>query len=414
VNRTREIDQTYKYFKVQLDELFATYIASQKANQLMQATLNIEEKRRFDYDENIEDQYSEFKTSYLKSPKDVDRILNENIAEIIYVRLISILEVYLINLIKSAFVVNKDLFKRSDKELSITHAQLLSISCVSNLYSLIINQLCRDLSSQGFDTIIKFYRKYFGVDIKAISPGRDKMLEYHEHRHLLIHRLGRTDHSYRSKHNTTKSGIYISDDYLMGAFLDFLSFGKTIKDKLISVLQDKPVATKEIEYERGVIVHATFEGDRPFCLERSFAFWAYDDYLLFGDICKEEISLGEKAYKFKILGTFRHLRIYLGILKSHMRKLKIQYQIEELEMPRSSIAPIQSQITEGIPEIVDPSINDELFDQIKKAIPDQPWKTGMHLEIASTLGVSAKSVRYVIKKLIHDGVFKKQKHGIVC
>lgn len=46
------------------------------------------------------------------------------------------------------------------------------------------------------------------------------MQEYHDRRHLLVHRLGETDSQYRKKYNANTKSISISDDYIIGCMED--------------------------------------------------------------------------------------------------------------------------------------------------------------------------------------------------
>lgn len=50
---------------------------------------------------------------------------------------------------------------------------------------------------------------------------------------------------------------------------------------------------------------------------------------------------------------------------------------------------------------------------VKAKLPKQPWPIGIHRTIASELGEPPSKVSQAINKLIEDGVFHKQKDGIV-
>ena len=69
------------------------------------------------------------------------------------------------------------------------------------------------------------------------------MEEYHDRRHLLVHRLGKADEQFRKKYNLKSQRITIEEDYLFECFDDFLNNFidpnlKFLKEELIIYLKD--------------------------------------------------------------------------------------------------------------------------------------------------------------------------------
>lgn len=58
-------------------------------------------------------------------------------------------------------------------------------------------------------------------------------------------------------------------------------------------------------------------------------------------------------------------------------------------------------------------VDDALIDQVEMLLPDQPWPTGVHHEIAAKLGVRPTTVGKAIQLLIKDGRVKDQVNGVV-
>ena len=59
------------------------------------------------------------------------------------------------------------------------------------------------------------------------------------------------------------------------------------------------------------------------------------------------------------------------------------------------------------------SLSPDFLQKLKSKLPVQPWPIGIHKVIANELGEPAAKICQGINKLINDGVFYKQKDGIV-
>jgi predicted Zn finger-like uncharacterized protein len=58
-------------------------------------------------------------------------------------------------------------------------------------------------------------------------------------------------------------------------------------------------------------------------------------------------------------------------------------------------------------------ITNELVEAIRLSLPEQPWPSGVHRQVADKLQLTSTMVSKVIQKLIKDGVFLDQHDGIV-
>jgi len=155
--------------------------------------------------------------------------------ELIFVRLISALEVYLIDSIKEVASINPLIFKSQDI-LQFSKSEILSHSSIENLFLSIIEKDCRTLSSGGFDEITRYYKNKLSIDYSDTYPGIGALKEYHDRRHLLVHRLGSTDERYRHQYNSSRKKIYIDLDYLSQAIKSLSSFSSSHNQLVLNLL----------------------------------------------------------------------------------------------------------------------------------------------------------------------------------
>lgn len=59
------------------------------------------------------------------------------------------------------------------------------------------------------------------------------------------------------------------------------------------------------------------------------------------------------------------------------------------------------------------SITDDFIDQVKAALPPQPWKPGMHNKISAQINCENWQLRAAIERLIEDGFLLQQKDGVL-
>jgi hypothetical protein len=330
--------------------------------------------------------------------------IRKTLNELVFIRLVTALEIFFIDLIKDAFLVNKEPFKRQDISPSFTQAELLSIRSTAEIYNKIINKECRKLTSGGFTDIVKFYKKYFNVDMGNFSPGLSKMEEYHDRRHLQVHRLGNTDQSYRDKYNYSGHVITIDQDYLIQCFQDFKNFSEMVYNQVNYQLQNefinKNKKPKNIERKVKVIVEFTNK-EKPEFLEKDFEFWCDDEFLMLQDIL-DELKETDSKCELNISGKLRPIKLYLRIIRNYEKRTK--EKVEFLENIK-----VKEKKEPSPPRVLD----ENLLDKIKNLLPIQPWPTGIHKTIAAEIQVSNKIVSIAIQQLIAKGVFKPQVNGVI-
>jgi hypothetical protein len=139
--------------------------------------------------------------------------------EALLVRLVSILEVFLVDAIQEVFYRSREAFKFG-REIRFSQEQLLSFSSLEELHAFLIESECRRLTGRGFNMIRDFYKKRLEIDIVPPYIPAKAVEEIHERRHLLVHAGGRVDEKYR-RHAEDKeigSRLTVSAQYLEEAF----------------------------------------------------------------------------------------------------------------------------------------------------------------------------------------------------
>ena len=328
----------------------------------------------------------------------------DNLNSLLFVRLISSLEVFLVDLIKDAFELTKEPFKKNDLKIDMSHAEILSITSAKNFYDKIISKECRKLSSAGFDEIIKYYKKHFKIDLSSFYPQKAKMTEYHDRRHLIVHRLGETDTQYRKKYNTSIKQISIDDDYLITAIGDIKSYCRMVHDQMVYQLKNEisEKHNKAKKFEKRIILTIEYQGPingRNYFAE-NFEFWSEDKYYLFKDILDHRHVINEMTTEYLISGSEVQIEDYFTKINRIAKKqnFKITRRKVKADLPPKKRMSIRT-------------IDEALLNRIDEKLPKQPWESGIHKIVANDLGVSNKLVSIGIQQLIARGKYKPQRNG---
>ncbi len=403
--------KAFQYFINEITKLEAFYRATLYAYDQTEELLIYKKNNKIKFDVKTETGLLIKQPHSFNSKRSGKIELRKNLCEIVFVRVVSALEVFLVDLVRDAFLESKEPFKKQDIIPQFSQAELLSFQSTSEIYAKIINKETRKLTSGGFLDILKFYKKYFDIEIASFAPGKSKMEEYHDRRHLLVHRLGKTDAQYRDKYNTTKQGISIDEDYLIECIKDFKYFSDLVNNQVIyqlkNELSQKPRKSKQIE--RAVSLHIELlKSEQLECIKPDFEFWASDEFSSFNDIQDSRNDISDKIIEIIISGSFRQIKSYLRILKKIERQKEIKLfekdiHIEEPKEKNSSIEKVYAQ------KILD----EEILLKIQEKLPIQPWQKGIHKIVAEELNIPNKLVTIAIKQLIVKGIFNPQIDGKV-
>ncbi|MEI6767250.1 MAG: hypothetical protein WCM76_16590 [Bacteroidota bacterium] len=172
--------KSIQVFTHDINKLLAFYNATIYSYDQTEEVLNFRGINKIPYDLPTEEGLLIKQPHFFKYNKRAKVELRKNLCEIVFVRLVSALEVFLIDLVRETFLESREPFKKQDVIPKFSQAELLSFKSTTEISAKIINKECRNLSSGGFVDIIKYYKKYFDFDIACFAPGKSKMEEYHD------------------------------------------------------------------------------------------------------------------------------------------------------------------------------------------------------------------------------------------
>ncbi len=317
--------------------------------------------------------------------------------ETIFVRAISVLEVFLIDTLREIYLARKDLFINSGV-ITLSYPHLLSFKNPSEILSYIINKECRNLQNGGFIDISKYFRKSLKVELNNFNGSLKLISEYHDKRHLIVHRLGFTDKEYRHKYNTDIKRVNINEKYLISAFKNIRAFCEFVLNESTKIINSTDNLLNQTDETFATIALKTLDKKGNEAIKKNYSFSFDENIVQLKDLSLQTIKKTDDIYNLIISGDINYLKRYIAILK----KLDVNKSIEFINIELTEAKPSKKK---NIPLSV------EMFEKIRNLLPAQPWEKGIHKIIASKLGVTNKTVQAVIRKLISDGIFKHQVDG---
>ncbi len=239
--------------------------------------------------------------------------------ESLFVRLISAFEVFLILSIQDVFLARRDLF-HSDKRFLLSDGELLSAKNITSLWSRIIKKETRYLHSQGFAGIMKYYNRYLNIDFNSLSISTRSLNELHDRRHLLVHRLGKTDECYRHTYNTNRKTVTVDEDFFLMAINHIQCVVEELQILIVGLIEKKLTRSRawktpfKLEIE---LVICDDEGQS--LLQDDFYFFAGEDLVSLNTI-QSSISGDDNKLKLILEGEKSHLSEYKKLLKQSDKK----------------------------------------------------------------------------------------------
>ena len=350
--------------------------------------------------------------------------------EILFVRLISVVEVYLVDALRELFLSRRDLFKR-DESVSISTSHLLSFNSISELNTYLINKELRSLHGGGMSAIAQFYRRRLGIAFSDFKSDYSSVIEYHERRHLLVHRLGRTDSKYRRDYNTQELHVTVGKRYIVGAFKRLEEFGEFVESSLAKLIEEgiqthirpEPTAIATVKIapisEKGwgvVSDEMAFNSDEDVVVLRDLVYARSEGA---GEVVLE--LRGKRKHVSKAIRIFHrheaadHLKIkrvrFERSIGNRVDNLpfpflrKIAQQIPQrpipLEMRREIAERYGIRIKQAARAIrqINNLAPDEIMLQVRRVVRPWPWDICYHKILAEELGISELSAYHALKEI---------------
>jgi hypothetical protein len=371
--------RTYNNFRLEISRLRQLYFTAKYATNETASSISTKLRSgQMDgnaklYFEGIEDDRYLIAGSIFAVGHRLRRQLPRYLRELIFIRTISALEVFLIDSIPEVFEVTKEPFKR-DYVVEIPQGELLSADSLSEIFTKLINKECRSLHGGGFNEIRKYYAKTFGINF-ADYCELQKLQEYHDRRHLLVHGLGRTDLAYRKRYDTKIKKLTVDETYLLESMDDLFAFATNINEQFDQRLTGirAPSTKQPVAYNCTVVVTLDTNSGRNLVLP-TCEIWMDNRLISLHDILASSTYIDEKTVELYLQGD-------KDIIKNYVKRLKQYEKLGELTI-----------LYQKSKDLKPSKLSTEDMDKIRASLPAKPWPVSVHREIAEKLGLKASEV----------------------
>ncbi len=305
--------------------------------------------------------------------------------EVVLVRVISALEVYLIDNVREIFAARRDLF-HSAQRVEFHVSELLSADTVTDLWDKLVSRELRRLQNQGFAEIVSYYRTKLKIDFARSPVPMSYLMELHDRRHLLVHRLGKTDDEYRHRYNTAKKAVKMSKSEMLECF-----------DKVVQLVQTVDELSQRARDERrlarrgaGAIVTARLiiatKDVASAVLQRDYLFVSGERLVRLSDIVQSRYVKDGNEVLF-LRGTPDVINVFM----EHLRSEEAASRIAVVE---ASTRLVKRQPSSGLPG--------EVLADIARALPPRPWPREIHKHIAKHFGLSNTKGSAALSEILED------------
>lgn len=311
--------------------------------------------------------------------------------ELIYIRIISALELFLVESVRDIFKHTSEPFRNNHKRVELNYSQILNISSVSEVRNHLLHKETRPLSSAGYEDVVKYYKQQLGIDISSIGVGLQKMKYYHQIRHILVHRLGKADKKFKKEFGFNKTYIQVTEDLLINLFNDVYIYAEKVSDKVVKLINDNTTIEvyKQFKGERLRIEFDSKITDKVNFLEPEFHFWVGDEVFYLEDLGVHILSKGSR-YIVEIWGESEILKSYKKNAKQRLRTSKHFENILIQPIPHPKV------------------FNESIILAVSKLLPKSGlWPNDIRKNIATQLGISNNNVDRIIKILNDRGMHLK-------
>lgn len=274
-----------------------------------------------------------------------------SLREILLIRLISNLEVFLIKAIREIFLHRKDLFHK-DGVIEFNHSELLSAESISQLWTKLINKECRNLQNQGFKEVTKYYAKTFNIELHRSEVSLKNIEKLHDIRHLLVHRLGVVDTEFSHKYNTKIKSVTISETEFYECCENLKKLAEFIKLKYEEIIAQKATSGKKTNSSTANYTISFLTPTSEFLTSDNYSFLSKEKYLMLKDVLSSRIK-NESSVLLELVGHKDDLIAYENSLKQYITagNIEITKKIKKTSpfdwFTTQEIAYIESEMIKG-------------------------------------------------------------------
>jgi hypothetical protein len=237
----------------------------------------------------------------------VDDVLPKTLRETIFVRLISAVEVFHVDLVRAIFTFRRDLLSR-EQPLELPYAYVASLTTLSELITRLVDRDCRAITSGGFSDATKFYKQRFQIDLKGLA-GYQALTAAHALRHILVHRLGHTDEQYRRTYKPKKRRVSVDQAYLLEAIKQLRLYADALVVHATKLAE--PVAARALRDQNDLVLHLQVDSPEAAELTSPDYFFLYNErYYMLRDLIRER-HVTDREVRLSLRGDTKVLRVYL-------------------------------------------------------------------------------------------------------
>lgn len=336
--------ESYDLFRREIKNLkhwyYGTMYSYAKTIEFINDNYREEEKkgnRTTVYYKNKEEQEYMIQQSYLTLREMYKKKYQSYIKDLSVVRIVSALEVFLVDSIIELFMINKKPFFANNKIIEFNQSEILANGSMSYIYTKVINNISSSLHRQGFDEVSKYYKNVLHVDfdnykctINGMVYSKKNIIYLHEIRHLIIHKLGITDSMYRHRFNKEERRIHISEDELLSVFKYIDYFGKYVNKKLEEqYLIEEQLDKNNVPFIENKIIISGGNDKIEKMVDGKFNFIESGRICVLQDVL-EAINIENNNITLKVKGEEEIIHKYITILKRHCKKNNIDIKVIKL------------------------------------------------------------------------------------
>lgn len=300
-------------------------------------------------------------SNYFELRRKYERNFRDQFRAVLFVRLMSALEVFLIDNLKGIYRRNLDLFAKDKQLEKFPYDRLLTFDSIEELFSTLVDQELRRLQTAGFEKIVKHYRSHLQLNFNWSTVPLAKIIRMYEERHLLVHRLGTTDKQYRHNYNVDVHTIVISQE-------DWKESVEVIQQFATFIAQETEQFFPSLQLSdlpRQVVAQAGFQSSSPAVVASTrddFSLSYLGEEHILKDILVSKTELEENTVILHLKGP----KVLVDKYIAHLKNLKNDGLINNLHSyHRSKWDPS-----------TDPLISHEKILELEPELPTYPWKKG--------------------------------------
>jgi len=199
-----------------------------------------------------------------------------------------------------------------------------------------------------------------------------------------------------------KKELSLALNSVNGTMLTTKPLSKSAKDDVIC---DCPYCSNKLKYKQKAKANSFKTVRCSNCSKRSLARWYPDK----GFILEKEMEINENivcpwcSEKCEIKLSSIPFTKNVVTCDTCDGQISVQRTIQGINVNKIGSTPVKKTY----------ELNEEIVQKVKALVPNQPWLTGMHREVAGKLNMDLGLVRFCIKELIKRGDFKPQIDGIL-